>query len=48
VRILDSILFVLLLVGNALSLPVWWWLFGAPITQLLKRRAGKPPPSRLT
>ena len=32
--VFDAILFVLLLVGNVLALPVWWWLFGAPVARL--------------
>jgi MFS family permease len=31
----DAILFILLLVGNVLALPVWWWLCRAPFLQLL-------------
>jgi hypothetical protein len=34
--VFDAILFVLLVVGNVLSLPVWWWLFGTPLVQLWK------------
>jgi len=30
-RAIDAILFVLLLVGNVLGLPIWWWLFGTPV-----------------
>ena len=32
-RVIDAILFVLLLVGNVLGLPIWWWLFGTPVRQ---------------
>jgi len=34
VHLLDAILFMLLLVGNLLALPVWWRLFGAPLVWL--------------
>jgi hypothetical protein len=33
-RGLDAILFVLLLAGNALALPIWWWLFATPVLRL--------------
>src|SRR5512144_178693 len=33
-RALDAILFVLLLMGNLLALPIWAWLFGTPLVQL--------------
>ncbi len=36
-RVLDSILFALLLVGNLLGLPVWWWLFWIPASELWRR-----------
>jgi len=36
-HILDASLFVLLLVGNILALPLWWGLFGAPVVRLWKR-----------
>jgi hypothetical protein len=46
-RVLDAILLVLLIVGNALALPIWWWLLVMPIVRLMKRRAGKPIPGQL-
>jgi hypothetical protein len=36
VRVLDAILFVLLVVGSVLALPIWWWLFGTPFVRLWK------------
>jgi hypothetical protein len=36
VRVLDAILFTLLLVGNVLALPIWWWLFVKPLVRLVK------------
>lgn len=36
VQVFDTILFILLLIGNVLGLPIWWWLFGAPIVRLWK------------
>jgi hypothetical protein len=44
VRALDAILLVLLLVGDLLALPIWWWLFGAPVVRLWRRicRSGRP------
>jgi len=31
---LDAILLILLLVGNLLALPIWWWLLATPIVRL--------------
>lgn len=39
--ILDVFLFVVLLVGNALGLPIWWWLLTGPF-----RRAPRFGPPR--
>ena len=36
---LDAALFVLLLVGNLLALPIWWWLSVTPLTRLWKWRS---------
>jgi hypothetical protein len=36
VYVLDAVLFVLLVIGNVLALPIWWWLFGTPFVQLWK------------
>ena len=36
-------LFVLIVMGNLLALPIWWWLFGTPLNQFWKWcREGKP------
>lgn len=35
-HVLNAILFVLLLIGNVLGLPIWWWLFGTQIVRLWK------------
>lgn len=40
-RILDDISGILIVVGCALSLPVYWWLLVTPIAHLLERRARK-------
>jgi hypothetical protein len=39
-RVIDAILFVLLLVGNVVGLPIWWWLFGTPIMRFWRARCG--------
>jgi hypothetical protein len=33
-------LFVLLVVGNLLALPIWWWLFGTAVVRLWRRYRG--------
>ena len=33
-RALDAILCIVLVVGNVLGLPIWWWLFGTPIVRI--------------
>lgn len=47
-RILDDIASVLIIVGCALSLPVYWWLFVMPVVPLLKRRTRKQRARRIT
>jgi len=43
-RAIDAILFVLLLVGNVLGLPIWWWLFGTPVMRFWRwYRANNAP-----
>ncbi len=32
----DIILGILLAAGLILSLPIWWWLFGAPLVRLCR------------
>lgn len=36
-RSLDVIVAALLVVGNLLALPVWWWYFGEPVVRLWRR-----------
>jgi hypothetical protein len=52
VRVLDAILFILLLVGNGLALPIWGWLFGTPLLRIstwcLTRMRGLRPPVKIT
>jgi hypothetical protein len=38
---LDILLAILLTAGLALSVPVWWWLFGEPVVQGCKRLSGR-------
>lgn len=40
--LLDALLLVVLSVGLALSLPIWWWLYVTPILRLWRRLAGPP------
>jgi len=34
VQVLDVILFVLLIAGCAMCVPIYWWLFGMPVMRL--------------
>jgi hypothetical protein len=41
--VMDLVTAILLAVGLALSLPIWWWMFLEPLVRLCKlvvRRAG--------
>ncbi len=46
-RVLDATAGGLIVVGCALSLPVFWWLLATPLVQLLKRRTRKPAGRRV-
>ena len=39
-RVLDAIIIGLLVVGNLLALPLWWWLFGIPLLRKTERVRG--------
>jgi hypothetical protein len=45
-QVLDATLFLLLLLGNLLALPIWWWLFGRPFVRLWCWFRSGPDPQR--
>jgi len=47
-HILDAIILVLLIAGNVLALPIWWWLLFAPPVRAVERRTGKSIPGPLS